>query len=219
MVDEVWQAGAGLRERKKLRTRAMLIDAAVELCNRQGFEKTTVEQISAVADVSPRTFSRYFATKDAVVVALIDEVAAMAAVELAGQPPEINDVEALYRAHVQAFLKTRIAPSPRLTEQRLLALARIVTSSPVLMHTVSEFRIDAVNAVLATRMGVSRDDRRLKLTSAVWGAVIMSALAELGPDTDWATMTVDGIVAKVQSTYGEFMAVTAGLHGMAGQLV
>jgi transcriptional regulator GlxA family with amidase domain len=52
----------GLRERKKQRTHATLIDAAVELCERQGFERTTVDQIAAIADVSPRTFSRYFAT-------------------------------------------------------------------------------------------------------------------------------------------------------------
>ena len=51
------EAVLGLRERKKLRTRATLIDAAV-VCNRQGFERTTVDQIAAIADVSPRTFSR-----------------------------------------------------------------------------------------------------------------------------------------------------------------
>lgn len=69
----------------------MLIDAAIELCDRQGFEQTTVDQIAALADVSPRTFSRYFATKDAVVLAFIDEVVELVADELAGQPPDISD--------------------------------------------------------------------------------------------------------------------------------
>jgi AcrR family transcriptional regulator len=64
----------GLRERKKRRTRATLIDAAVGLCDSQGFDDTTVDQIAAIADVSPRTFSRYFSTKDAIELALMNEV-------------------------------------------------------------------------------------------------------------------------------------------------
>ncbi|MGV0745273.1 TetR/AcrR family transcriptional regulator [Mycolicibacterium sp. XJ870] len=213
------QAVPGLRERKKQRTRATLIDAAVELCNRQGFEQTTVDQIAAVAEVSPRTFSRYFATKDAVVLAFIDEVVEMVAVELAAQPSDISDIEALYRSHVQAFVKTKSAPPSQLTSERLLASARIITSSAALLHAASQFRMDAVNAALAERMGVPRNDRRLQLTAAVWGSIIMTSLGQLGPGIDWDTMTVDEIVAKVQDTYAEFLGVTASLHEVVGQLV
>jgi AcrR family transcriptional regulator len=49
---------AGLRERKKAYTRRMLIDTAVDLCLTQGYENTTVEQISDAVEVSSRTFSR-----------------------------------------------------------------------------------------------------------------------------------------------------------------
>ena len=76
------QSPPGLRERKKIRTRAALIDAAMELCLKQGYEQTTVEQIAASADVSPRTFSRYFATKDAVFLTLLDDYAHAVAEEL-----------------------------------------------------------------------------------------------------------------------------------------
>src|SRR5258705_5706303 len=95
-VAEVRGAPAlGLRERKKQRTGALLMDAAIDLGNRQGFERTTVDQIAAVADVSPRTFSRYFATKEAVVLALIDDTVELAAAELTRQPANISHLEAL----------------------------------------------------------------------------------------------------------------------------
>ncbi|WP_110777385.1 TetR/AcrR family transcriptional regulator [Mycolicibacterium peregrinum] len=210
MVDGMRQAETGLRERKKQRTRAMLIEAAIDLCDRQGFESTTVEQIAAVADVSPRTFSRYFATKDAVVLAFVDEVIESVAVELTAQPADIGHLEAVYRAHVQAFLKTKTAPPTQLTADRLLASARIVTSSPALMHTASQFRADAVNVALTRRMGVPGDDRRLKLTAVVWGSIIMTAIAELGSRADWASVSVDDIVDKIKATYADFLAVVEG---------
>lgn len=59
----------GLRERKKLERRTRLADVAVELFERNGFEKTTIEQIAAAADLAPRTFFSYFATKDDLVLA------------------------------------------------------------------------------------------------------------------------------------------------------
>ncbi len=200
----------GLRERKKQRTRSMLIEAAIDLCDRQGFEQTTVEQIAAVADVSPRTFSRYFATKDAVVLAFVDEVIESVAIELAAQPTEIGHLDALYRAHIQAFLKTKTAPPTHLTADRLLASARIVTSSPTLMNTASGFRADAVNVALARRMGVPGDDRRLKVTAVVWGSIIMTAIADLGSRANWASVTVDDIVAWIESTYADFLSVIEG---------
>ncbi len=175
------EAVLGLRERKKLRTRATLIDAAVDLCNRQGFERTTVDQIAAIADVSPRTFSRYFATKDAVVLAFIDDVIDKVAVELARQPADISHLDALYRAHVAAFKNSKTASANGLTAERVLASARIITSSPALMKIASEFRMDAVNTALAKRMGVVADDRRLQLVGAVWGAIIMTTLSRVGP--------------------------------------
>ncbi|MBW1873724.1 MAG: TetR family transcriptional regulator [Deltaproteobacteria bacterium] len=56
-----------LRERKKEKTRDTLIKVANRLFLERGFEDTTVDDIVAVADISQRTFFRYFPTKEAVV--------------------------------------------------------------------------------------------------------------------------------------------------------
>ncbi|WP_051973153.1 TetR/AcrR family transcriptional regulator [Cryobacterium sp. MLB-32] len=70
MATESNAPNLGLRDRKRLETRARLEDAAVTLVLRDGLEHTTVDAISELADVSPRTFFNYFESKDAAIIGL-----------------------------------------------------------------------------------------------------------------------------------------------------
>jgi AcrR family transcriptional regulator len=63
-------APAGLRERKRAATRRAIEVAALEIVAERGLEKTTVDEISHRADISPRTFFNYFNSKE---VALVGE--------------------------------------------------------------------------------------------------------------------------------------------------
>ena len=54
-----------LRERKKDATRRALVRAANARFHSKGFDATTIDEICADADVSRRTFFRYFANKEA----------------------------------------------------------------------------------------------------------------------------------------------------------
>lgn len=209
VVEVVGAEIPGLRERKKQRTRSMLIDAAVELCDKQGFDNTTVDQIAAVADVSPRTFSRYFATKDAVILALIDDMTAAIAVQLARQPPELSPLDAMFGAHVAMIEGTATASADGFTTERLKTITRIVNSSPALRLAASDFRDHAVTQGLGERMGVEFDDKRLQLAVAVFATILLSAVDELAAVTDWSSVDADTLVVALTKTYERFTAICA----------
>src|SRR5262249_35058729 len=63
-VPEVAAPALPLMERRRRSARAEIAEVALELFERDGFEATTVEQIAATAGCSPRTFYRYFGTKE-----------------------------------------------------------------------------------------------------------------------------------------------------------
>ena len=213
MADNRGAPVLGLRERKKLRTRATLIDAAVGLCDRQGFDGTTVDQIAAIADVSPRTFSRYFATKDAIALALIDEVLDHTAAQLARQPADIDHFEAMRRAYIAMAEATKTAPAGGFTSARLLQILRIVVTSSALRHAAIEYRANPVDAVVAQRMGTTVDDRRVKLVAAVWGGMLMTALQDATRDlTDAVSITVDDLIDAFEATYTDFVGQIAPLR-------
>ena len=56
----------GLRERKKARLRQQIVETAVRLFRKRGYENTRVEDIVNILEISQPTFFRYFPSKDAV---------------------------------------------------------------------------------------------------------------------------------------------------------
>ena len=94
---------AGLRERKKLATRAALGEAAWRLTIERGYEHARVEDIAAVAGVSARTFSNYFSSKeDALLSVGVDRGARMVAA-LRARPAGEPLWEALAHAMTEQF--------------------------------------------------------------------------------------------------------------------
>src|SRR5690242_10167116 len=91
----------GLRERKKARTRAAIREHALRLFRANGYQRTTVEQIAAAAEVSPSTFFRYFPTKEDVV--LQDDMDTRMVEAFARQPPDLAPIPAVRAALQEAW--------------------------------------------------------------------------------------------------------------------
>jgi AcrR family transcriptional regulator len=77
----------GLREQKKEQTRAALVAAAERLFAENGYDKTTVADIAAAAQVSTRTFFAYFRAKEDVLFAGTDQRLRAIAEALEAVPP------------------------------------------------------------------------------------------------------------------------------------
>ncbi|WP_433332786.1 TetR family transcriptional regulator [Spirillospora sp. CA-294931] len=92
---------AGLRERKKRQTRRAISDAALRLFAERGYEETTIADIAAAAEVSPRTFFSYFPSKEDVVFAELDDRMAEVAEGLADPPPGEAPLETIRRGTVE----------------------------------------------------------------------------------------------------------------------
>lgn len=87
-----------LRERKRQRTRAAIVAAAVELFQTRGYDATTVADIAAAAEIATRTFFSYFASKDEVLFPDVDARVAAAVDAIAARRPEDRPADVLLRA-------------------------------------------------------------------------------------------------------------------------
>lgn len=205
MPDRTADAAPGLRERKKQRTRATIVDVAARLCAQQGYENTTVDQIAAEADVSPRTFSRYFPNKEAVIGALIEETSQHVAAALARQPHDITEHEALLRAHVEVLGSAERREPQAMSFDRISGFLRIVTGSPSLGLSTFAFRPDGptgpVSVAIAARMGVGLDDPAVRIVLDTWAVLVAAAV-----DVPGVTLRgPDDIVERIEASYDVFI--------------
>jgi AcrR family transcriptional regulator len=87
-----------LRERKKDASRHAIEEAAWELFAEKGFDATTVSEIADRANVAPRTFFRYFPSKEAVLFPEIDESLAVLAAAFKARPKDEPELISLFEA-------------------------------------------------------------------------------------------------------------------------
>ncbi|MGB7165581.1 MAG: TetR/AcrR family transcriptional regulator [Mycobacterium sp.] len=195
-----------MRERDR---RDQLIDATLSLCIRCGYEATTVEQIAAAAEVTPADFACYFATKDAALMAVVDDLLQFTATALRHVDVAESPEQALLVATTEVLIAI-IDGRGVITRDRMLAMAEIVTAQPSLRRQASSARKRILTRALADRMGVTAENRRERQAVTKWSAVAASAYLDrysmaAGYDPRQDDQLEDRATANLAATFAQVM--------------
>lgn len=174
----------GLRERRKKLTAAELEAAAYRLFGERGFDAVTVDDIAAEADVSRRTFFRYFASKEDVLLA--DHFVQLARLReaMANRPPDEPIVTALRNA----LLSMTTDFDER--KEKVILRGRLMRDTPSLQaRSMVHQKLweEAMQEMVAERLGVDPvTDLRPGVVSATTLAAMRVAF------TNWLSSGCDG---------------------------
>jgi AcrR family transcriptional regulator len=144
----------GLRERKRLATRRAILLAALQLVSERGLEATTVDEISRLADVSPRTFFNYFPSKEEALAGEAPQMPSDEAIErfVAARGPLLADLGRLFDASVDDA-----AHDLEMIAARKEVFQRYPHISAMRMQHFRHFEADLV-AVVERRLAVEDPD-------------------------------------------------------------
>ena len=176
------EVAIGLRERKKLRTRALIQKEAIRLFLERGFEATTIEEIAEAAEISPSTFFNYFPTKEEVV--LQDELDPLILAAFNAQPEGTHPIRAL-RDSMKTVFGQLTAEQDNVMRQRI----SLMSSTPALrsaMLTQFADLVDQIAELIAGRVGREATDFAIRNLAGALLGVMMSALliAASNPNAD-----------------------------------
>jgi len=164
---------AGLRERKKQKTREAIQRAALRLFSRNGYDATTVEDIAATAEISPSTFFNYFPTKeDVVLYDMYDPIA----IDMLLKAPTDEPLNRLTRR-----LLDQLSEMLENDKEMILSRAQLVMDVPELRSRMWD-ELERTHALftkaLAQRTGRSADDFELRVTARILVSALYEAAIE-----------------------------------------
>jgi AcrR family transcriptional regulator len=174
----------GLRERRKLRTQQDLLHAGLELFRGRGYGRTTVGEIARRAEVSERTFFRYFVSKEELVLQPLRETYDTFLAEVTRRPAAEDPLRALREA---ARVVLRATTADRDRTGCYLAALRLVCAEPDVLAAGLRFAAGEqrrLAAILAAREGTEPDDPRPGLLAGAFNAASMLATLRWDEDCD-----------------------------------
>jgi AcrR family transcriptional regulator len=156
---------AGLRERKKQRTRQTIVEVATRLFAEQGYDETTLMQVAEDAEVALSTIFNYFPGKNDIVFAVIDSVIESARERIVDRP-EGGDASSAVLAWITEVLPVVERPYT----EAIRRIPEIIQSHPDL---VAEERLryalleDALAEGFARDLGEGVDGMRARVMAAI----------------------------------------------------
>ncbi|MFD4230139.1 TetR/AcrR family transcriptional regulator [Streptomyces sp. NPDC058545] len=151
------QAPISLRERKKQLTYQAVSDAAIAMFLERGFDKVSVAEVAAAADISKPTLFRYFPAKEDLALHRFadheDEAARVVAARGQGESP----LDALHR-HFLDGLERRDPVTGLCDHPQVLAFHRMLYGTPSLVARMYGYQ-GRSEAALARALGDAVPDR------------------------------------------------------------
>ncbi|OIH99520.1 MULTISPECIES: TetR/AcrR family transcriptional regulator [unclassified Curtobacterium] len=151
MHDSASSSEPGLRDRKRRATRRRIAEAARSLALEQDVDRTTIEQIAARADVSPRTFFNYFESKEDAVLGhteldLTPETLDAHLTAVAGEPAALAVVDLAFLVfgdsfgdeHERTARKEVIVRFPQLMRRQVTRMTTVAEAMTGAVRTVLE---------------------------------------------------------------------------------
>ena len=205
---------AGLRERKKERTRNLIAQEALRLFRAQGFDEVSVVEIAAAAEVSKATLFRYFPTKEDLVLHRFADHLGEAARVVRERPAGLTPTAAL-RDHFLAGLAARDPITGLNDHPEVLSFQDLIYRTPSLRigmrQRYTSQDIDALADALPAGGG-SGSGGTPPIVRRLAAAHLIAVQQELGRE-NWRTITsgrtadeaYDDAVAAAEGAYGQLM--------------
>lgn len=184
----------GLRALKKQRTRDALLRVALELFTTQGYERTTIDEITDIVEVSQRTFFRYFASKEEVAFAVVQMIEAKFVEALRERPAAEGPFLAMRRAVTSAWDSIGEAIEAVIPVELHMRTYHLIESTPALLavHLRRSAELEEeVARMIAGREGldVNADPRPRVAVAAFTGVMrVTGQLWGHGPDASAEAM-------------------------------
>src|ERR671932_608695 len=155
------QPPAGLRERKKQRTRELIAETARRLFTERGFDRVTIAEVAREADVSQQTVFNYFPTKEDLVFWRLGSFEDELLVTIRDRDEGESILAAFGRfVLAQRGLLGQVDPEAR---ERLAAVTRTIVESPALLAREQQIfarYTDSLAMLIAEEQGAEAADIR-----------------------------------------------------------